>query len=57
MSETKSGDETVYHSENFATIAKFLYDNENLSYRQFRYVCEILAMSNSENLFLKNEIK
>ena len=47
MSETKSGDKRVghsenfhYHSENFATIAKF------------RYVCEIFAMSNRD-FFLK----
>ena len=31
MSETKSGDKTVEHSENFAAIAKFRYGSENLT--------------------------
>ena len=39
MSETKLENKNGAHSENFARLAKF------------RYVCEIFAMSNSENFF------
>ena len=33
----------------FAIIAKIRYDSENLALRKFRDVCEIFAMSNSED--------
>ena len=54
MSETKLEAKQWGHSENFR------YHSEILTLRKFRNVCEIFAMSNSENVlifFLKNQIK